>query len=60
MVVDRFPVAKAYRTCADPLRKQELKRLKVELPEAEYAALKGTWWLFRNHWARGSTTRSRS
>jgi transposase len=56
VVVDRFHVAKAYRACADTLRhasipQQELKRLKAELPEAEYAALKGTLWLFRKNGA---------
>jgi transposase len=51
VVIDRFHVAKAYRACADTLRKQELKRLKAELPAAEYATLKGTLWLFRKPWA---------
>jgi transposase len=51
VVIDRFHVAKAYRGCADHLRKQELKRLKAELPEEEYATLKGTMWLFRKPWA---------
>jgi transposase len=50
VVVDRFHVAKAYRACADQLRKQEIKRLKAELPKAEHAALKGTLWLFRRPW----------
>jgi transposase len=51
VVVDRFQVAKAYRACADPLRKQELKRLKAELPQEEQATLKGTGWPFRTPWA---------
>jgi transposase len=51
VVVDRFPVAKAYRACADQLRQQELKRLKAERPQAEHAALKGTLWPFRKPWA---------
>jgi transposase len=51
VVIDRFHVAKTYRACADQLRKQELKRLKAELPKEEYAALKGTLWLFRRPWA---------
>jgi transposase len=56
VVIDRFHVAKAYRGCADHLRhasipQQELKRLKAERPAAEYAALKGTLWLFRKPWA---------
>jgi len=51
VVVDRFHVAKAYRGCADRLRKQEIKRLKAELPKEEQATLKGTLWLFRKPWA---------
>lgn len=47
MVVDRFHVAQNYRDCADTVRKQEFKRLKQELPQAEYALLKGTIWAFR-------------
>jgi transposase len=51
VVIDRFHVAKAYRACADQLRKQEIKRLKAELPKEEHAMLKGTLWLFRKPWA---------
>lgn len=47
IVVDRFHVAKAYRDCADQLRKQVQRELKAELSEPEYEALKGTMWLFR-------------
>lgn len=47
IVVDRFHVAKAYRDCADTVRKQELKRLKRELPKEEYDSLKGVMWAFR-------------
>ena len=47
VVVDRFHVAKAYRDCADAVRKRELKRLKQELPESDYKALKGVMWPFR-------------
>lgn len=51
VVVDRFHVAKAYRGCADAVRKQEVKRLKQALSEAEYEAqVKGTLWLFRKPW----------
>lgn len=51
VVVDRFHVAKAYRGCADAVRKQELNRLKQELPKAEYEALtKETRWPFRKPW----------
>ena len=49
VVVDRYHVAKKYRDCADTLRKQELKRLKAELPQAEYQSLKGVMWPFRKN-----------
>lgn len=47
VVADRYHVAKAYRGGADTLRRQELKRLKKELPEEEYETLKGAMWPFR-------------
>lgn len=47
VVVDRFHVAKLYRGAVDDLRKSELKRLKKELPEAEYKRLKGAMWALR-------------
>jgi transposase len=47
VVVDRFHVAKLYRGAVDELRKSELKRLKKELPEAEYQSLKGAMWALR-------------
>ena len=47
VVIDRFHVAKSYRSCIDFLRKQELKRLKRELNEADYAKLKGAMWALR-------------
>lgn len=47
VIVDRFHVAQNYRDCADHVRKQELKRLKLELPQADYVLLKGTMWAFR-------------
>lgn len=51
VVVDRFHVAKAYRGCADALRKQAFKRLKAELSAADYETIvKGTLWLFRKPW----------
>lgn len=34
IVIDRFHVARAYRDCADNVRKQEMRRLKQDLPEA--------------------------
>jgi transposase len=49
VVVDRYHVANKYRDCADKLRKQELKRLKTELPEQEYKSLKGVMWPFRKN-----------
>jgi transposase len=47
IVIDRFHVARAYRDCADTVRKKELKRLKRALPKAEYAELQGAMWPFR-------------
>jgi len=47
IVIDRFHVAEKYHDAADTLRKQELKRLKAELPEEEYKRLKGSLWAFR-------------
>lgn len=47
LVIDRFHVAEKYHDAADTLRKQELKRLKNELPEEEYKQLKGNLWAFR-------------
>lgn len=51
VVVDRFHVAKKYREGADALRRQERKRLKRELTEAEYDAIKGAMWPFRKNQA---------
>jgi transposase len=47
IVIDRFHVARAYRDCADTVRKKELKRLKRALPKAAYAEIKGVLWPFR-------------
>jgi transposase len=47
VVIDRFHVARAYRDCADMVRKKEMQRLKRALPPAEYAELKGAMWPFR-------------
>jgi transposase len=47
VVIDRYHVAKLYRAGADRLRTQELRRLKQELPKADYAKLKGAMWPFR-------------
>lgn len=50
VVVDRFHVAQGYRDSVDQLRKQELKRLKQELPAAEDEPLKGVLWRVRQDW----------
>src|SRR5256886_16231748 len=47
IVIDRFHVAKLYRSGLDSLRKQELKRLKQELSEESYSQLKRTMWALR-------------
>ncbi len=47
IVIDRFHVARAYRDGLDDLRKQELGRLKKELPATEYKQLKGSLWALR-------------
>lgn len=47
LVIDRFHVARAYRDGLDDLRKQELKRLKAELPTSDYRQLKGSLWALR-------------
>jgi transposase len=47
VVADRFHVAKLYRKDFEGLRKQEMKRLKKELPEKEYGKLKGAMWALR-------------
>ena len=51
IVIDRFHVAEQYREAADGLRKQELKRLKQELPASEFKELKGHLWAFRKNQA---------
>ncbi len=49
IVADRFHVARHYRDAADELRKQELHRLKKELSEEAYKALKGSMHAFRKN-----------
>ena len=50
VVTDRYHVAKNYRDCVDTVRKRECRRLKKELPQAEYDELKGMLWIIRkNH-----------
>jgi transposase len=51
IVIDRFHVAEKYRDAADRVRKQELKRLKQDLPKADYQQLKGSLWAFRKNQA---------
>ena len=50
VVVDRFHVAQGYHDRVEQLRKQELKRLQPELPEAEYEPRKGLMWVVRQDW----------
>lgn len=47
VVADRFHVVKLYRKGLETLRKKEMKRLKDELPDAEYKTLKNIMWLLR-------------
>ncbi|WP_036489778.1 ISL3 family transposase [Myxosarcina sp. GI1] len=47
IIIDRFHVARAYRHCADLVRRQELKLLKQKLPQKEYKTIKGAMWAFR-------------
>lgn len=51
LVIDRFHVAQHYRDDFDQLRKQELRRMKKELPPEIYDQdCKGTLWILRkNH-----------
>ncbi|MBE9046605.1 ISL3 family transposase [Pleurocapsales cyanobacterium LEGE 10410] len=45
--IDRFHVSRAYRHCADLVRRQELKLLKKKLSKKEYGSIKGAMWAFR-------------
>jgi transposase len=47
IVIDRFHVARQYRDAVDSLRKQEVRRLKKELPKEAHDDLKDTLWPFR-------------
>jgi transposase len=51
IVIDRFHVARHYRDDVDALRKQELRRLKQELPKDLQQELKHTLWPFRKRGA---------
>jgi transposase len=51
VVIDRFHVAKNYRADFDKLRKQELRRLRQELPEATYKEVcHGMHWVLRHNY----------
>lgn len=47
LVIDRFHVTRAYRDGLNNLRQAELKRVKRELPQQDYQALKGSMWALR-------------
>jgi len=47
IVIDRFHVARHYRDGVDTLRKQEMRRLRNDLPKAAHQDLKHTLWPFR-------------
>jgi len=47
IVIDRFHVTRSYRDGVDEFRKAEVRRMKEELPEEEYKALKGSLWACR-------------
>jgi transposase len=47
IVIDRFHMARHYRDAVDALRKQEVRRLKQELPKDARDDLKHTLWPFR-------------
>ena len=47
IIIDRFHVAKNYRSAIDDLRKKELKRLKMETSENDYKKLKNVMWILR-------------
>ena len=49
VVADRFHVAKLYRKGLDDVRKKEMKRLKEELPKADYQEFQGVMWLLRKN-----------
>jgi transposase len=49
IVIDRFHVAKHYRSAAEQVRKQELLHLKKTLPKAEYQKLNGSFRAFRKN-----------
>lgn len=51
IVIDRFHVAKNYRAGFDTLRKQELRRLRCELPKETYKeVVHGMHWVLRHNY----------
>ena len=50
IVIDRFHVAQNYRSDFDTLRKQEIRRLRKELPEETYKEVAhGMYWILRHN-----------
>jgi len=49
VVIDRFHVAKLYRTVLDNTRKKELQRLKQDLSKDEYSKFQGAMWALRKN-----------
>jgi len=49
VVIDRFHVAKLYRSQFDEVRKSELRRLKKLLPPDKYNKLKNVMWILRKN-----------
>ena len=47
IIIDRFHVAKNYRSAMETLRKKEMRRLKADLSEEDYKKLKNIMWLLR-------------
>ena len=49
VVIDRFHVSKNYRKAIESLRKKEMRRLKLELSEADYKKLGNIMWILRKN-----------
>ena len=49
LVIDRFHVAKGYRSAVDDLRKSEMKEVKASLKPEEDAGFKGVMWMLRRN-----------
>ena len=50
VVIDRFHVAKQYRSAIDKIRISEMSRLKKELPKEEYSKLHNVMWALRKEY----------